>query len=82
MNNLLNQLQEAIDTTMMRTYKQPIKINVTSDFANYLKAQCPYDVIYTKDDSPRGYTPSIFGIPFEVDNTIEDPFYKIIYEEN
>ena len=82
MTNLFNQLQEAIDSAMMRTYKQPTKIKVTINFRNQLLAQSPYKVMLTKDDSLLGYKMSIFGIPFEIDNTIEDPFYEIIYEEN
>lgn len=82
MINLFNQPHGALDCYEMKYYRAPTLIKLTSDFANYLAAKCPYDVIFTKDDSPQGYTPSIFGISIEIDNTIEDPFYEIIYEEN
>ena len=82
MNNLLNKLQEALDRCEMKRHRAPTLIKLTSDFANYLAAKCPYEIVFTKDDSPRGYTSSIFSIPFEIDNTIEDPLYEIVYEEN
>ena len=81
MNNLHNQLLEAIDRFYMQHYKRPTKIQLTSDFANYIAAKCPYAIMFTKDDSSRGYEQAIFSIPFEIDNTIDDD-YKIIYEEN
>ena len=81
MNNLCNQLPEAIDRFNMQYYRRPTKIKVTLDLYNYLATQCRYDVIHTKDDSPRGYTSSIFGIPFEIDNTIAN-HYELVYEEN
>ena len=80
MINLLNHLLEEIDAKMMRTYRQPTKITVTSDFANYLVAKCQYDLMCIKDDdAPKGYTSQIFGIPIVIDNDINDN-YKIIYE--
>lgn len=80
MTDLFNQLQEKMDALMMSTNKYPIKIKVTSNVSNYIIAKCPYEVTCTKDDSPRGYTSSIFGMPLEIDNTIDDD-YKFIYEE-
>ena len=81
MTNLINQLLEEIDSTIMRTYREPIQITVTSDFAHYIAAECPYDLMFIKDDdAPKGYTNQIFGIPMVIDNDINDD-YKIIYEE-
>lgn len=81
MTNLINHLLEEIDAKMMRTYRRPTKITVTSDFANDLVAKCPYDLMLIKDNNaPKGYTNQIFGIPLEIDNDINDN-YKIIYEE-
>ena len=81
MTTPFNHLLEEIDAKMMRTYRRPTKITVTSDFANYLAAMCPYDLMLIKDDNaPKYYTAQIFGIPMVIDNDINDN-YKIIYEE-
>lgn len=80
MDNLINQLQEDIDTAMMRTYNRPTKILITSNFYNYLTYKSPYSVMFTQDDSPQGYKRSIFNIPLKIDNTIKKD-YEIVYEE-
>ena len=80
MNDQFNSLQEVIDRYAMRHYRVPTRIKVTTDFADRLTAQCQYEVMLTKDDSPRGYVRSIFNIPLEIDDTMNDD-YKIIYEE-
>ena len=65
--------------TLPRT---PKKIKVKSFFYNWLTAHYTDDIIHTKDNSPRGYTTNWTGIPVEIDNTIENEYYELVYEEN
>lgn len=60
----------------------PKKIKVKSFFYNWLAAHYTDDIICTKDDSPRGYTSNWTGIPIEIDDTIENEYYKLVYEED
>ena len=60
----------------------PKKIKVTHYFYNYLVAKFTEDVIHEKDDSSRGYYSCFTGIPIEIDDTIENEYYELIYEEN
>ena len=56
------------------------KIKVAYDFYQYLVAKCNEDVVFKKDDSPRGYYNYFTGIPIEIDDTIEND-YELVYEE-
>lgn len=60
----------------------PKKIKVKSFFYNWLAANFTDDINHTKDDSPRGYTSNLTGIPIEIDDTIENEYYELVYEEN
>ena len=60
----------------------PKKIKVKSFFYNWLAANITDDIVHTKDDSTRGYTSNLTGIPIEIDDTIENEYYELIYEEN
>ena len=58
----------------------PSKIKVTSQFYAYLAAYFTDNVVHTKDDdSARGYVSTYFGIPIEIDNTIESDYYELVY---
>lgn len=57
----------------------PKKIKVKSFFYNWLVAHCTDDIVHTKDDSPRGYTSNWTGIPIEIDDTIENEYYELVY---
>ena len=65
--------------TLPRT---PKKIKVKSFFYNWLTAHYTDDIIHTKDDSLREYTSNLTCIPIEIDDTIENEYYELIYEEN
>ena len=58
------------------------KIKVKSFFYNWLAAHYTDDIVHTKDDSPRGYTSNWTGIPVEIDDTIENEYYELVYEED
>jgi hypothetical protein len=60
----------------------PKKIKVTHNFYNYLAAKFTVDVIHEKDNPPRGYYTNFTGIPVEIDDTIENEYYELVYEEN
>jgi hypothetical protein len=60
----------------------PKKIKVTHNFYNYLAAKFTEDVIHEKDDSPRGYHIHFTDIPIEIDNTIENEYYELVYKED
>jgi hypothetical protein len=62
--------------------RTPKKIKVKSFFYNWLTAHYTDGIIHTKDNSPRGYTSNWTGIPVEIDNTIENEYYELVYEEN
>ena len=57
----------------------PKKIKVTSKFYHYLAAKVTEDVIHEKDDSPRGYYTHFTGILIEIDDTIENEYYELVY---
>jgi hypothetical protein len=59
----------------------PKKIKVKSFFYHWLAAHYTDDIVHTKDDSPRGYTSNWTGIPVEIDDTIENEYYELVYEE-
>lgn len=59
----------------------PKKIKVTHNFYNYLVAKCSEEVIYEKDDSLKGYYANFIGILIEIDDTIENEYYELVYEE-
>lgn len=60
----------------------PKKIKVKSFFYNWLAAHYTDDIIHTKDDSPRGYVSDWTGIPIEIDDTIENEYYELVYEDS
>jgi hypothetical protein len=57
----------------------PKKIKVKSFFYNWLVAHYTDNIVHTKDDSPRGYTSNLTGIPIEIDDTIENEYYELVY---
>ena len=77
MINLSDQLKEAIYNFDLQHYRIPSKIKVTPDFYYCLVAQCQYEVIC----SQREECDFIFGIPVEIDDTIENEYYELVYEE-
>ena len=58
---------------------RPKKIKATYDFYQYLVAKCNENVILEKDDSPSGYYGHFTGIPIEIDDTIENEYYELVY---
>lgn len=62
------------------TEKRPNKIKITSKFAEYLKTtQIPF--VEDTAKYQEGYVGKFDAIPFEIDDTIENEYYKLIYEE-
>lgn len=59
----------------------PQKIKVTTHFYQYLVAKFQETVVLEKDDSPRGYYAQFTGIPIEIDDTIENEYYELVYKE-
>lgn len=61
--------------------KTPKLIKMTSQFANYLDKR--WNPIVEKPTTiPNGYKEAQFeGIPIIVDDTIENEYYEIVYEE-
>lgn len=57
----------------------PKKIKLTHKFYNCIVAKFTNDVIHEKDDSPRGYYTYFAGIPIEIDDTIENEDYELVY---
>lgn len=78
----LEDLKIAMLYVSTRPNTVPKKIKVTHNFYNYLVAKFTEDVIHEKDDSPRGYNTHFTGIPIEIDDTIENEYYELVYEEN
>ena len=74
MNDILNQLQDAIEFNQMEHYRVLKKIKVTHAFYNMLRSACGRSVIY--DMTPPLTT--CFGIPVEIDDTIEND-YELVY---
>jgi hypothetical protein len=60
----------------------PKKIKVKAFFYNWLSAHYTDDIIHTKDDSSRGYVSDWTGIPIEIDDTIENEYYELVYEDS
>lgn len=77
-------ITEIVDSILKSTTlpRIPKKIKVKSFFYNWLAAHYTDDIIHTKDDSPQGYTSNWTGIPIEIDDTIENKYYKLVYEED
>lgn len=74
-------MTQIIETILEQTTlpRLPKKIKVKSFFYNALVTKFTDDIICTKDDSPRGYTSSWTGIPIEIDNTIGNEYYELVY---
>lgn len=62
----------------------PRKIKITSKFNAYLHAVC--DTVFEEPPNElaraAGVTGRWDGIPIEIDDTIENEYYEIVYEEN
>lgn len=69
-----------LDKTSNPMVKQ---IKVTTDFWNYLNNKFP-PITLDKEflASPSGVRAEFTGIPVIVDDTIEHPFYEIVFKEN
>ena len=75
----LEDLKIAMLYVSTRPNTVPKKIKVTHNFYNYLAAKFTEDVICEKDDSPSGYNTHFTGIPIEIDDTIENEYYELVY---
>ena len=70
--------------TLMRaeTNGKPVKkIKVTSTFAAYLSSVHKDEMLY-QASCPKEVYGFLFGIPIVIDNTIEPPYYKLVFEED
>lgn len=74
-------ITEIIESILKSTTlpRLPKKIKVKSFFYNWLAANFTDDIICEKDDSLRGYTANWTGIPIEIDDTIENEYYELVY---
>ncbi len=52
----------------------PKKIKITSKFAEYLNSTP--SILHEK---PKGFLDSIYGIPIEIDDEINDECYELVY---
>lgn len=60
--------------------KRPKKIKITSKFAEYIKTiQAPYQ--HEPVECHGGIIGSWDAIPFEIDDSIENEYYELVYEE-
>lgn len=57
----------------------PERIKVTKKFSNYLEAKFTDEVCLEKTNTPKGYISYWTGIPIEIDNTIENEYYELVY---
>lgn len=73
--------RKILNRAIMSTGKPIKKVKVTSEFYNYLTATC-LTTFQTAPTLPLGVVGQFTGIPIEIDNSIEDERYRIIYEEN
>lgn len=53
------------------------KVKVTSKFYNILRNLFEREVLYDISSPPETFQ----GIPIEIDDTIENEYYKLVYEE-
>ena len=63
--------------------RPPRKIKITSSFDAYLHTVCPTIVEDSLRDEylARGVCGQFTGIPIEIDDTIENEYYELVYEE-
>lgn len=54
------------------------KIKVTQNFADYLIKEC-HPTFLNKDPLPPGVFGEFVGVPIEIDNTIENEYYELVY---
>lgn len=71
---------KALDRAVMRTGKSIEKIKATSEFCNYLTATYR-PTFQLAPTLPPGVIGKFAGIPIEIDNSIGDECYEIIFEE-
>jgi hypothetical protein len=59
----------------------PRKIKITSAFSAYLDIVCPTIVEDTPQDEhlAKGVCGQFIGIPIEIDDTIENEYYELVY---
>ena len=61
--------------------KRPSKIKVTSQFADYLQKS----VVMIVTEPPKHFSGGTIGswaaVPIEIDDTIENEYYELVYEE-
>ena len=83
MNITIKDLQASINSAFSLD-PRPRKIKITSKAAEYLDAVC--ETVF--EEPPNELAKAIGtigrwdGIPIEIDDTIEDEYYKFVYEEN
>lgn len=65
---------------LSKAFLNPPKcIKVTNNFSNYLKAKFKDEIVYEKTNTPEGYISYWTGIPIEIDDTIENEYYELVY---
>lgn len=59
----------------------PRKIKITSSFDAYLRTVCPTIVENPPQDAylAKGVCGQFTGIPIEIDDTIENEYYELVY---
>lgn len=63
-------------------HRQLVKrIKVTKEFAVYLSSVHKDELLY-EASCPKEVYGFLFGIPIVIDNTIEPPYYKLVFEED
>ncbi len=66
----------------------PIKIKITSEFSKYLDKVCTTTFQemsideYVKTYGRTGKIGNFDSVPIEIDDTIENEYYELVYEEN
>ena len=58
---------------------RPQRIKVTKKFSNFLEAKFTDEIVFEKTNTPKGYISYYTGIPSEIDDTIENEYYEIVY---
>jgi hypothetical protein len=80
MNSLMSIVSDKMDDDARLT--NPKKIKVTSQFADYLQKS----VVITIHEPPKHFSGGTIGswraTPIEIDDTIENEYYELVYEEN
>jgi hypothetical protein len=64
-------------------FEHPKSIKVTLKFGEWLEARANNSRLKVESiDTTKGYVASYQGIPIEIDDTIENEYYELVYEEN